>query len=212
VSGAPARTPKTLLLFLAERGILSDRKWRLMACAFFRRVWGVLTREGARHAVQVAEQYADGLVDDDERERTLASLMSRPGFQATAVRWTLVAVARTGAIMAVDAAGQTASSPPKGEYDPALWQEETVAQLSVIRDFVGPLPFRKVTVDERWRTPEVMQLAKNIYDHRDFAKMWDLAKALSGSGCTDKDLLHHCLWESQHERGCWALDAVLGKE
>src|SRR5215475_1957624 len=53
-----------MLEFLGDR--ISSRKLRLFACAACRRVWHLLTEPASRHAVEVAERYADGLATKEE--------------------------------------------------------------------------------------------------------------------------------------------------
>lgn len=47
----------------------SYRKSRLFACACVRQAWSILRYESCRDAAKVAEQYADGLATEDERQR-----------------------------------------------------------------------------------------------------------------------------------------------
>ena len=79
-----------------------------------------------------------------------------------------------------------------------------------MRDIVGN-PFRRVTIDPRWLTPEVITLAGRIYEGAAFDDLSILADALEAEGCGDGDLLAHCRSESEHVRGCWVVDLILGK-
>src|SRR5262249_4358937 len=72
-------------------------------------------------------------------------------------------------------------------------------------------PFRPAACDPAWRTPTVRRLAEAIYDERAFDRLPILADAVEESGCTNADLLGHLRGEGPHTRGCWALDAILGK-
>jgi hypothetical protein len=40
----------------------------------------------------------------------------------------------------------------------------------------------------------------------------DLADALEEAGCCDGDVLTHLRRPGPHDRGCWPVDALLGKE
>ena len=60
---------------------------------------------------------------------------------------------------------------------------------------------------------KVLSLAQSIYQERQFQKMPQLAKALERAGCENSTVLTHCrAADTPHHRGCWVLDAVLGKE
>jgi len=57
--------PSPMLEFL--QGVASDRKLRLFACACCRRIWDLITTPCSRTAIEVAEQFADGLASEQER-------------------------------------------------------------------------------------------------------------------------------------------------
>lgn len=57
----------------------------------------------------------------------------------------------------------------------------------------------------------VVKLAQAIYGDRLFDRMPILVDALEDAGCIDGGLLTHLRSEQNHWRGCWALDAILGK-
>lgn len=80
----------------------------------------------------------------------------------------------------------------------------------MLRDIFGN-PFRPVSLDPAWLTPEVVSLARAIYDDRAFTRRTDLADALERAGCAGADLLAHCRSAGPHVRGCWAVDLLLGK-
>jgi hypothetical protein len=54
-------------------------------------------------------------------------------------------------------------------------------------------------------------MAEYIYASREFSAMPILADALQEAGCEDAQVLTHCRANRPHARGCWVLDAILGK-
>src|SRR5262245_45670564 len=63
--------PQRMLGFLGRRA--SDRKLRLFAVACCRWVWHLLTDHRSRHAIEVAEQFADGNTSERELARAWES-------------------------------------------------------------------------------------------------------------------------------------------
>jgi hypothetical protein len=95
------------------------------------------------------------------------------------------------------------------------------AQVFLLRDLFGPLPFRPVPVAPvvlQWRDGTVVRLAQAAYEQRslpegrlDAFRLAVLADALEEAGCQDEEVLTHLREQKGHWRGCWMLDLLLGK-
>jgi hypothetical protein len=88
---------------------------------------------------------------------------------------------------------------------------------NLLRDLFGN-PFRPVSLAPAWLTPVVLKLAQAAYDNRllasgllDNSGLAILADALEEAGCDNADILSHLRGPGPHVRGCWAVDAILGK-
>ncbi len=157
----------------------------------------------------IAERYADGLVGEPERFEALClANASRDGIRKNQYRneefWR---VAPMVARLAIWATGENLREP----HSPVLEMPEV---RPLLRDVFGN-PFRPATVSAAWLAwngGTVPRLAQGIYDERAFERMPVLADALEEAGCTDADVLEHCRRQEVHVRGCWLLDALLGKE
>jgi hypothetical protein len=99
-----------------------------------------------------------------------------------------------------------------------LWarteREEKARQVAIICDVVGD-PFRSVGIGPEppnWRTEDVKELARRIDAEQSYDRLPSLAETLRGAGCGEEDLIEHCRQGTDHVRGCWAIDLLLGKE
>jgi hypothetical protein len=225
--------PEPMLEFL--RGKRSDRKLRLFAVACCRRIWDRLVEDGSRHAVQVAERFADGLATP--RQLQMARKISEeskdpaPWGGERACAWSAThnsawsaaeGAARTSQVAMSsdwDAAGRKADrthDPADRERVGTVFRRERdlhrKAQAALLRCIFGLLPFRPATINATWQTSNVTALARSIYDDRAFDRLPILADALEDAGCDNADILQHCRSGGEHVRGCWIIDLVLGKE
>jgi hypothetical protein len=189
---------------------LNARKSRLFGCGCFRLVWDQITTRDVRVAVEKSEQRADRLISDQELERyryplghpdkvvdhwlclsvqSLAMPNSNPSYVAWSVR----------------------SSTENDIYRHARRGLPCRSQADLVREVVGN-PYRAVTFESRWRTSDVLGLARAIYEDRAFDRMPILADALMDAGCADEQVLTHCREPGPHIRGCWVVDLVLNKK
>jgi hypothetical protein len=92
-------------------------------------------------------------------------------------------------------------------------KNEWIHQTAILRDIFGN-PFRPVSITPAWlmrNDGTAPKLAQAIYDERAFDRLPILADVLEEAGCTNADILNHCRQPSEHVRGCWVIDLILGK-
>jgi hypothetical protein len=176
------------------------RKLRLLACAGCRRIWHVLAHPQSRRAVEVSEEFADDLASWDD------------------LLWAGQAAQRVAAEMERHSqrgwnAAQTAAAAAGDALAAAERAVGSAGDLDMLRDVFGN-PFRPVVFEEgwlRWKNGCVVEMARAIYEERQFRDLPFLADALMDAGCTDPAILDHCQAQTAHARGCWVVDALLGK-
>jgi hypothetical protein len=84
-------------------------------------------------------------------------------------------------------------------------------ECDILRDLLGPTLFRPVAVDPAWRTRDVLAVANGIYQERAFERRPILADALEEVGAA-ADLVGHLRGPGPHVRGCWCVEAILGRQ
>jgi hypothetical protein len=230
--------PQKMLDFLRDKA--NNRKLRLFAVACCRRVWNLLHDKRSRKAVECSERFADGQIDKGElssarkemekvveKAWNLFAMRHRRGLPdkgrgvreaAIAAKFIASATGRAAELfyqmchaarVATDAElQQPGSSSPK------------LVRCHLLREFFGN-PLRPVTLDPAvlsWHNGTVVCLAQAAYDKRhmpegtlDNSRLAVLADALEEAGCQDQDILGHCRSGSEHVRGCWVIDLLLGK-
>jgi hypothetical protein len=210
--------PTVMLEYL--RGNASDRKLRLFACACCRRIFHLLGDERSRKAVELAEQYADGLVDharlirakDEARE---AKRLFMPPAQRAAWRGACAAqdatrdTGRSTALNCMAESSRAVNVQDTNHCNPSELQQ----QAAILRCIFGN-PFQLAILDTFWLTWNdriVIKLAEAIYDDRAFDRLPVLADALEDAGCDNADILTHCRQPGPHVRGCWVIDLLTSK-
>jgi hypothetical protein len=207
-----------------------NRKLRLFACACVRRVAEFVSDRRSRIALEVAERFADGDATWEElqvahhaaREATRrfggaqhpAEFAARDAASAGAF-----AAAQNAARTAGHAARTVATAGEFGAYDSLAAAITAMSaaeqdQCLILRDIMGN-PFRAPAIDPlwaHWNGATVLRLAQAIYAGRHFEDLPVLADALEEAGCQESALLVHCRGGGEHFRGCWVVDALLGKE
>ena len=210
-------------LILGEAG---ERKLRLFAVACCHSVGNLLNDEHFHRAVELAERHADGLAREKEinavrnsSRSTYPVLLESP---IDAARSTVEACVRAARIAAWEPllfpkqfpedTGAASSDQFEGAAAVAdtAGKRESSAQAVLLRDIFGN-PFRPVTFDPTWITPNTVALAKSVYLCRAFDRMGILGDALRDAGCDDAGILDHCGSQTEHVRGCWVVDSVLGR-
>lgn len=187
------------------------------------------TRHSAEENAETVRSTAQSEYDSEVDDSTYAR-----DDEVIAAGWKLLtavdaAVAAKAAVSssAEDAAHQAAKAASTAQewgVQAARWREgqgrrlendfdfcERAIQVALLRDIFGN-PFGTLhSLALSLLTPAIVGLAQTIYEQRSFERMRELADALEEASCTDAELLAHLRSPGTHVRGCFALDAVLGK-
>jgi hypothetical protein len=206
-----ATEPRPMLEFLQDK--VSDRKLRLFAVACCRRIWHRLEDQQYRNAVEEIEACEDRLSPPVRSPVDVGSRSNAEGITMSqlAVRFAIEALLEARWIHVPEMCARAAS---KGGTVLNQMNTEKTSQCSLLRDIFGT-PFLPVSLDPAWLTWHdglLDSMAQKMYDSRDFSDMPVLADALEEAGCQDPDILGHCRSGGEHVRGCWVVDALLGKE
>ena len=232
--------PQKMLELFA--GKTSERKLRLFACACCRRIESNLREKRSRWIIEVSERYADGRATRERLDSAWANadiafqsihLSGEGEVEQNAAQAVLGLGVNRDVNEVMEFAAATFGAVARGNAYERIWQthgsnnDERVAkddairvvaanaernlQAVLLRDILGN-PFRPVTIDPRWLTSTVVDLAIAIYQERAFDRMPILADALMDAGCDDEEIISHCRGEGPHVRGCWVVDLLTGRE
>jgi hypothetical protein len=183
------------------------RKVRLALCGCLRtpQIWSLLSASSSRRAVETCEAFADGGVSRKELGEARGRANGVAG-RAWRERHTNQSAAYLANFVCLQDHNLLAFL-----HLPRGYLRELRSPTGPLRDVFGN-PFRPVTFDPRWRTADVLGLARGIYEDRAFDRLPLLADALMDAGCADEQVIGHCRSGGPHVRGCWVVDLVLGKE
>jgi hypothetical protein len=216
-----------MLRFLGARAI--ERKFRLFACGCVRQVWHLLESQESRRAVEAAERYADGLVGPGELRIAWHAALdwardhAQEPVQGTATAAAAAAArpdaeqaARMAAWAAAWVVGYLPAETPERTRKAAARSARFTArsrQADLLRCIFGN-PFHPVLVDPGWLSwgnGIPVATARQMYDEGNWGGLPMLGDLLRKAGCGDPHLLTHCHQLGPHARGCFLVDALLGR-
>jgi hypothetical protein len=226
--------PRPMILHMRKQR-MTDLRLRKFAVACCRRICHLIPLDEAGAAVNVGEQFASGELHGravfDAMQRARACIERYPltadwrmVYAAGAALATVYSADWIAAINAARCASAAVSriEPPKSSKNvsslrrrlsgvdfPNCDHDELTHQSGMLRCMVGN-PFRPLVFDPAWRTQAVMGIATAIAKEEAFSLMPALGAALSDAGCTETSILEHC-GGTKHVKGCWLVDALLGK-
>jgi hypothetical protein len=210
------QNPQMMLEFLRDK--VSDRKLRLFAVACCRNIDYAMFEQGSWLAIDTSEKFADRLVHDAEllQGRRAAEDAIEAAAEYTFIAPELAAhhttdlqIAESVDLVANFAADAAHEYGYLCDQTKADGRKESASQCKLLRCIFGSR-FHSSNVRPSWPAT-VTALADFIYTDRSFEQLPILADALEEGGSLDAKLLKHLRSEGPHVRGCWALDAVLGK-
>ncbi len=210
-----------MLTFARKRCHFSARKRRLFACACCGRLKHLLPHVH-RRALATAESFADDLATREELAAAWSAAHHHPLTTVSHAAWAACTVASLGvatltqghlSMVSLYAANAVANrdvrARAEGPHGSPTWHVERARHRAVLRDLTHPT--RAVKLEPVCLSRVVVAVAWAIYEEQRPGDMPVLADALEEAGCDEAELLEHCRTPGEHVRGCWALDALLGK-
>jgi hypothetical protein len=224
--------PERMLAALNRRA--SARKRRLFAVACCRRIWPLLDDEALRQTVLQAERLAEQPASREDWARCRRPAIERAkqrrregtslAFPYYAVLAAADAVAREAALGTANQAAWAVALARADQNRPqrdltwaairdAVHAAERQAQADLLRDVFRP--FAAPSVGPAWLAYNggaVAPLARAVYEEGRWQDLPVLADALEEAGCSDEAILGHLRGPGPHVRGCWVVDAILGRQ
>jgi hypothetical protein len=109
----------------------------------------------------------------------------------------------------IDHTGQYFEPLPPEHNPPRL--QECASQCVILRDLFPYVPVCLPPALFAWEGGQLVRIARGFYEEGRFAEMPVLADALEEAGCEDARLLEHARGPGPHFKGCWLLDALIGR-
>ena len=177
--------------------------WNNIPTDRLRRLFAVACCEPIRHcaneiglnALKIAELYADGLATDEElriaSENAWDDRYEDPSGFIRSYYW---ASQDSANFAAADSANATDAD-----------------GSSSCRDYQGNLLeiMLKHNFNDNWKNDTTTNIAKSIYQSKNWYDLPILADALEDAGCTDQEVLNYCRSQGPFFRGCRILDELL---
>lgn len=223
-----SRKPHEMLKALGPK--LAGRKFQLFLCAAGRRLLEEAPDDTLEKAVRNIERFTDGEIDATDFRLEEQRLVARVARERHQVLEYGSADLIFRAIQAVLAADMQSSLQTLFDYGRQIVdRRETRGALDValghmVRDLFPPPDCEYVhrpsfagggmllPDGEVFHVPENARLIANgIQQDQAFDRLPILADALEDADCPDRDWLDHLRFGTNHARGCWALDLVLGR-
>jgi len=216
-----------------------ERKFRLFACACCRRIWDRIPEDCNRDAVVAVEDYLAGRLSGSELWTALVAssavegksdgsgkrseqgywavkYLGRGFYKMSAAESSLIVASKV--LFLTDEQYGWESGVGHASFGrfrwplpiPAKVDAERATQAALLRCVFGN-PIHPIDFNAAWRSPNVIDIARRVYDDRAFDHMPILADALQDAGCEIDEILNHCRGSGPHIKGCWVVDACLEK-
>lgn len=212
-----------LIDWLRESGRADARKSRLFTCALARLMWDGFGHKTHKRVVELAEDFADGLIAFEELTAAVAVAAEYREQHQTEYDGAEICPGR----VVFETANEDAADGAWWAWGHAAQVEEYLTQVPFAEplDNVGLL---REIFGNPFRTPSlgpagiaragstVAALARAAYQERvlphgalDNIRLGVLADALEEEGCEDTEILKHLRGRGRHVRGCWVIDLIL---